>query len=356
MSESSSSEKVIRRLYEITNNYSNGLDAQIQGLLKLGCERFKLDIGIFSHIEGEDYTVLQVQRPDHIELNAGDSFPLLNTYCQITCQSDKPVMIDRMSKSDELAQHPAYRNFGLESYIGVPIYIEGNLYGTLNFSSHKPYKRQFNGSDVDALQLMASWISVELRRHQHETELKKLNRELEKLALFDPLTKLPNRHSLLDVVPKSIRRLAFDKTEGALALIDIDHFKLVNDSFGHLFGDKILVKTADSIADAIREIDLIARFGGEEFVVWLPRTNKNDIMKICDRIMSSVSKIKSGTSTITVSIGVCFFEFSDSKVNDPKSLLDDFILTADNALYEAKAKGRNRVCVANHKFSQRPSA
>ncbi|GLQ75584.1 sensor domain-containing diguanylate cyclase [Vibrio penaeicida] len=343
MNDQSSSEKVIRRLYQITNSFSKGIDVQIQELLQLGCERFQLDIGILSRIRGENYTIVNVYCPSSIELNPGDTFPFLNTYCEVTCFSNKPVAIEHVGEHDEFSVHPAYEAFALESYIGIPVHLGSKLFGTLNFSSPKPYEREFSQVDIDALQLMASWISVELVRNKQEQELKKLNAELEKLALFDPLTELPNRHSMLGVIPRSIGRLAYDRAEGAVALIDIDHFKKVNDNHGHLFGDKILAETASGIADAIRDVDLIARFGGEEFVIWLPRTNHSDISKICDRIMSGVSRTTVDEKPVTVSIGVCHFKFNTSYVEDPKSLLDDFILSADTALYEAKENGRNRV-------------
>jgi len=130
----SDSEKVIRHLYKITNAYDKGFDSQISELLQMGLERFNLDIAILSHIKGGVYTVLHCQVPDDVELKTGSFFDFDTTYCHITCEAKSPVAIDNMGLDDEYASHPAYASFGLESYIGIPIRVDGKLFGTLNFS------------------------------------------------------------------------------------------------------------------------------------------------------------------------------------------------------------------------------
>ncbi|MFC3151370.1 ATP-binding protein [Litoribrevibacter euphylliae] len=171
----SESERLIRRIYQITNAYDKGFDYQIQELLRLGLERFVLDIAILSNIEDGDYTVMHCVTPDGVELKPGDKFDVGITYCNITCTSRQPVAIEHMGKNDKYSTHPAYAAFQLESYIGVPIHVNGRLYGTLNFSSPNPYPRQFRDVDIDALKLMASWIEVELKRQVQEKKLQKAN-------------------------------------------------------------------------------------------------------------------------------------------------------------------------------------
>ncbi|GLQ30347.1 GAF domain-containing hybrid sensor histidine kinase/response regulator [Litoribrevibacter albus] len=171
----SESERLIRRIYQITNEYKKGFDYQIQELLKLGLERFNLDIAILSNIEDGNYTVMHCVTPEGVELNPGDNFDLGITYCQITCTAREPVAIEHMGEDDKYSSHPAYAAFQLESYIGVPIRVNDRLYGTLNFSSPTPYPRQFRDVDIDALKLMASWIEVELLRLEQEKKLKKAN-------------------------------------------------------------------------------------------------------------------------------------------------------------------------------------
>ena len=185
------SETLIRRLYQITNDYQKGFDIQITQLIMLGLERFNLDIGILSRVENDVYTVLHCVTPEGVELNPGDTFDYNATYCQITCSSFSPVAIENMGKDDRYAKHPAYEAFGLESYIGVPIFIDDEVFGTLNFSSATPYERSFAQVDIDALKLMASWIEVELIRRKQEERLKELNAKLEYQAFNDALTGFP---------------------------------------------------------------------------------------------------------------------------------------------------------------------
>lgn len=195
MGTENSSEKVIRRLYQITNSYDLGFDNQITQLLKMGLERFNLDIGILAKIDNNLYVVKQCVVPEGVELVSGSNFDLDTTYCHITCSADEPTALEHIGEHDEYASHPAYEKFGLESYIGIPIKLNGQLYGTLNFSSPTPYKRNFKAVDIDALQLMASWIEVELIRRKQEKKLIALNLILEKKAYEDSLTSIPNRRA-----------------------------------------------------------------------------------------------------------------------------------------------------------------
>jgi len=175
MTPSTNSELLIRRIYQITNAYEQGFDYQIQELLKLGLERFNLDIAILSNIESDKYTVKHCVTPEGVDLNPGDEFDFGVTYCNITCTANEPIAIEHMGKNDKYADHPAYEAFQLESYIGVPIRVRGRLYGTLNFTSPNPYPRNFLDIDLDALKLMASWVEVELFRQEQELRLKRAN-------------------------------------------------------------------------------------------------------------------------------------------------------------------------------------
>lgn len=336
MSDYSLSEQVIRRLYKITNNYHEGFDKQISDILEMGLERFNLDIGILSNIQGEDYFIKNCVTPEHIKMHPNDRFDFGLTYCNMTCKAEAPLAIEHMKKDDKLAKHPAYKAFGLESYIGVPIYLNGSLYGTLNFSSPEPYPRKFQEIDIDALQLMASWIEVELIRREQESQLLQLNKELQHNANYDILTNIYNRRGMHLELIKVLSRLSRTTEEYALALIDLDYFKQLNDSYGHQEGDKALVATAKSISNTLRDYDLLSRYGGDEFLVFLPNIKKEQTMKIFDRIVQSISNITLHSINLSVSIGVCHFTHTNKKTTD------DMIADADKALYQAKLQGRNQ--------------
>ncbi|MFY2508582.1 diguanylate cyclase [Vibrio pectenicida] len=338
------SETVIRRLYQITNDYQKGFDIQITQLIMLGLERFNLDIGILSHVENDIYTVLHCVTPEGVELSSGNTFDYNETYCQITCSSFGPVAIEHMGEDDQYATHPAYEAFGLESYIGVPIFIDDKVFGTLNFSSPTPHSRSFEDIDIDALKLMASWIEVELIRRKQEERLKELNSQLEYQAFHDALTGVANRRCMFKTIHADIERMLLADGKGSIAVLDIDHFKKVNDNYGHQVGDDVLKKTAQALKSRLGEMDFVARFGGEEFVVWLPERDVEERDKIFERLRQSVSEVVLDKDPITISIGVCHFDFGKKKdLKCKRTVLEHLIDRADTALYEAKTQGRNRV-------------
>ncbi|KJY83377.1 diguanylate cyclase [Vibrio galatheae] len=340
----SESETIIRRLYQITNDYQKGFDIQISQLIMMGLERFDLDIGILSRIEDNTYTVLHCVTPEGVELCDGDTFDYDHTYCEITCRSFGPVMIENMGENDQYATHPAYTAFGLESYIGIPIFIDDEIYGTLNFSSAIPYPRKFKDIDIDVLKLMASWVEVELIRRHQEERLHALNARLEYQAYHDALTGVANRRSMFKNVHLDIERMKRARGKGTLALIDIDHFKRVNDRYGHQIGDDVLKRVAEALKQQLSARDFIARFGGEEFVVWLPERSTEDRAALVETLRQCVNKIEVNDKPITVSIGACDFDFDCSNEvceQCDKATLDEIIHVADDNLYVAKDNGRD---------------
>jgi len=173
----SESEKLIRRLYAITTEIEQGFDHQITQLLKLGCERFNLDIGILSKISGDKYTVMNRICPSEVDLQVGAEFELGATFCAKTMEAKGPLGFEHVKES-VMCNHPAYIAFGLEAYIGIPVKVNNVTYGTLNFSSPHPRQRQFSSVDIDALSLMASWIGAEMQRRDNEEKLKEVNNKL----------------------------------------------------------------------------------------------------------------------------------------------------------------------------------
>ncbi|WP_035013102.1 GGDEF domain-containing protein, partial [Enterovibrio norvegicus] len=157
--------------------------------------------------------------------------------------------------------------------------------------------------------------------------------------LLDPLTKVYNRAALDDRLEHEYRCWIRYETPFCLAMIDIDHFKSVNDQYGHLVGDKVLKVVARTIHQCLRDTDFIARFGGEEFVVLLPdadeETRKTLLTKVRETVAKLPFKFKDSRLTVTVSIGASMFRENDNTV--------EVLERADNALYNAKHNGRNKL-------------
>jgi diguanylate cyclase (GGDEF)-like protein len=178
-----------------------------------------------------------------------------------------------------------------------------------------------------------------------EQQLRSANLALEKLALRDPLTGIANRRRFDAVFDAASRRAQRRRHPLALLLVDIDYFKGINDTFGHGYGDECLVKVAHALAQqARRPDDLVARLGGEEFVLLLPDTTEDGAVALADRLREAVFRlgivnhVSPFQRRLTVSVGVAVW-FPTSDVA-PASLT----VAADRALYQAKDEGRNRTC------------
>lgn len=164
----------------------------------------------------------------------------------------------------------------------------------------------------------------------------RLRRELEHLATHDTLTGVLNRRALIDACARELARCRRNQQVMSLLLIDLDHFKAINDGHGHLVGDRVLIAFAERVKSLLRQPDCFGRFGGEEFVVLLPETSLEQARVAAERIRHDVGLAVAGLPAHTISIGVTV-GFPD----DPG--LDSLLARADAALYKAKNGGRNRV-------------
>ncbi|CAA7611878.1 diguanylate cyclase [Magnetospirillum sp. UT-4] len=170
------------------------------------------------------------------------------------------------------------------------------------------------------------------------TERKALEDELRRLATTDPLTGAANRRRFMDVANRECERAERYRTPLSLAMLDIDHFKRVNDTWGHGIGDEVLRAVVRAVAGGLREIDLIGRLGGEEFAVLLPETELDGAMAVAERLRRAVAEtdvpVPGGAYRVTVSLGVADWSGGG---------LDALLGRADRALYRAKDAGRDRV-------------
>jgi diguanylate cyclase (GGDEF)-like protein/PAS domain S-box-containing protein len=167
-----------------------------------------------------------------------------------------------------------------------------------------------------------------------------LEDELRRLATTDSLTGANNRRHFLEQASAELKRSRRYGAPLAVLMLDIDHFKQVNDSFGHDAGDEVLKKLVDSCLQTLRSSDLFGRFGGEEFVALLPETSEQAALQTCERLSQELAgtriRTHRGTIQITASIGLTMLTGSDQD-------LDSLLKRADNALYEAKNAGRNLI-------------
>lgn len=220
--------------------------------------------------------------------------------------------------------------------------VEDKVYG-LEAGADDYLPKPYNEIELNAT------IYACLRTKALQDELKKKNKQLEEilkkvevLAITDSLTGLYNRRHFENILEKEFKKANRYNIPLSCMMIDLDHFKEINDEYGHHKGDVVIKEVSKKIKDSIRDIDVPARWGGEEFIVLLPMTNKENAYKAAERISNIIKEIKFPDikRQLTISVGIA--EIPDPSVKNVEKLIQ----VADLALYEAKRKGRNRIEIA----------
>jgi diguanylate cyclase (GGDEF)-like protein len=213
----------------------------------------------------------------------------------------------------------------------LPLTFEENLLGVLWL-----WGRGLTKADLPIMSIFAKQIGVSLERAR-------LFQEVQSLALTDPLTGLQNRRSLFELGRVEFARAQRMKRSFCCMMLDLDHFKHINDEYGHLIGDQVLQEFAKRCEHSVREVDLVGRYGGEEIMILLPETDRETSMQVAERLRTTIAsrpiQVFGKEVSVTVSIGLAT---QDENTND----LETLIARADQALYIAKHKGRNRVAIS----------
>ncbi|AHM56321.1 response regulator PleD [Peptoclostridium acidaminophilum DSM 3953] len=192
--------------------------------------------------------------------------------------------------------------------------------------------------DGEGKPLFASGIVFDItKKKEQEISLKKKNEKLRKSAETDALTGIRNRRAIMDELESRVLEASINKSPLSIAIFDIDKFKAINDTKGHVVGDKVINEVASIIANTIRGLDSAGRYGGEEFLVILPNTDKTNAAGVAERIRKNVESHDFGEGfKVTISGGVKQFQGEEKT-----ELIDG----ADKNLYEAKNGGRNKIVV-----------
>lgn len=245
----------------------------------------------------------------------------------------KKVCVYENNVMRDFNKHSLITDLGIEAYIGSPLMQNDNFIGLLVFLGseaidHPDYYESLIG-------ILSSRISVEIERYVNDEivlTLQQKNLELNTQNKIDSLTGIFNREFFTAHVAQQLKQ----GTKGALLFLDLDDFKNINDTQGHQVGDQVLEQFPMVIKKLIRKDDVFARYGGDEFILFLPDSDKETVLAITERLHETLeNKHNAETPTVTVSIGVHI-------INDVNKSLEVLIKYADAALYEAKAIGKNK--------------
>lgn len=275
------------------------------------------------------------------------------TFCHYAVVSGEPVVIEDATQLPVFKDVPTVNSLGVRAYAGIPLKTAtGEVLGS--FCAVDFQAKKWTPLQIEVLSELAeaSMREIRLRQALQEAEslnkqllaqvqrVDELNRALTELATTDPLTGLNNRRAFDDGLDRELATVGRRHTPLSLLVLDIDHFKKVNDTFGHNLGDRVLMAVAQVLNDCARVTDLVARVGGEEFALVLPHTNSEGACGVAERIRLAVAQAHwLDDMPITVSIGVATLQGSEDAAG--------FFSRADAALYAAKAAGRNCVTRAD---------
>jgi two-component system, cell cycle response regulator len=272
----------------------------------------------------------------------------LDHYPEITSalESSRPVLVE------DARLHPLFAHMrdvwagegtvvNMRSVATVPFSIDRWRSGVLFLRTDRD-ERSLTNEDVDFADVVIRAAVAAIRRAQALETTRADNRRLEALATTDPLTRVLNRRALLDRLTAEVDRARRFSSSLSLLLLDVDHFKHINDTCGHLAGDSVLRQLGGLLEDAIRKVDIVARYGGEEFVAILPETAIEGGVTFAERLRERIAGQAFDVGAehpvhLTVSVGIATFP-------SPRvASTEDLFARADEALYRAKSGGRNQV-------------
>lgn len=291
-----------------------------------------------------DSASVQLLRDGELEIIGGEGWSNLasvigvrfpvpgNNPNTVVIQTRRPYLLH-----DTYDAFPDFRTIAhathVRSWLGVPLIVRNQVIGLLAIDSRET--NHFTADDAELATVFAGHVAVAI-------ENARLFDEVQQLAITDGLTGLYNRRYFTELAQNEFERARRYKRNLCMMMFDIDHFKIVNDTYGHPFGDKVLQAIANVCTEKLRDVDALSRYGGEEFIALIVEANLSSARKVAERLRREVEKMvthnEKGDVSVTVSIGL-------AEQNEDTPTLETLIARADQAMYVAKHKGRNRVVI-----------
>ena len=259
----------------------------------------------------------------------GTAFPFAESFTRHIYGTNK-VLAFAGGDEIEWAGDPAQERFGWRAFIMTTAFADGVPVGAIGFMSKRQRANPFEEADLDFVRVVGAMIGASLAREEREEEL-------ERIAYIDPVTRVPNRRYMIEQLRMAIARSERGGEHIILYFIDLDGFKSVNDAFGHAVGDQFLAITAARLRAVLREGDILARAGGDEFVaLQLSVSGDTSALRLGERLIEAASErtIFDGASvTVGASVGICIYP---SHAKSAEELLE----RADQAMYASKRAGK----------------
>lgn len=281
---------------------------------------FRADFCMLLQFESEEHEY-EVVSSNRIEFNGMKLSADSGLFGYMRSLRESVIISDTQEYDQERVQF--FEQLLMRSIIAVPLFGGGEMVGIVVVADKRP--NFFSYDNYKLLQMLASHLGLAIANAT-------LHSRVKHLANKDQVTGLYARHYLDKQINKQLR----NDSCGSLIVIDIDLFKKINDTFGHQAGDRILKQVGAVIQSSIREADIAARWGGEEFAIYLPQLTVAQAMKVAERIRTRV--VEETEPAVTISCGIAEWNWQDDKIS-----VESLFYRADMAMYEAKDTGRNRI-------------
>jgi diguanylate cyclase (GGDEF)-like protein len=322
-----------KALWQAATHRSVTGEDRLRLMLRLAVETLHMDCGMLTRIDGERL-IIEHTAGAHVPFEAGLSFQTSDTLCQHTFEQGGSLFITDLGADPRYLHHPLHTEAGIRTYASSPVWVGDQMHGTLVFLSRGNWT-DFDEDDRAFVELLAQWFGM-MEREQDQIHV------LEDMALTDSLTRLPNRRAAEQRFAAELARARRDGLEFSLAICDLDRFKLINDHYGHDVGDEVLVEVAALMQRELREGDWVARWGGEEFIVFLHHSGAKDSFLAMNRLRETLRATPIHTSQgdmqVTTSIGI-------GTLRSANETIGDILAEADGCLYDAKKAGRDCVII-----------
>ncbi|QGX99467.1 sensor domain-containing diguanylate cyclase [Roseovarius faecimaris] len=324
---------VMSRLYDVSSSQDMSGQEKIHAIMRIGCEYFRLPTAMVTQVQGGQCTVLHAQSTI-VDLSAGMQFALSDMFCGLALSEDGPLTIADAHRGGFPALG-CIAGLNQRCYIGIPLTVDKERFGTLSFSS--PIARSaFSAEEVDLIKLFAAWVAQEIA-------ITRACEELSRAASTDWLTRAASRRQFQPDLEAALVEYCTSGRQASLLMIDIDHFKQINDRFGHAAGDMALRELAERLRRLLPFGGRLYRIGGEEFACLLPDHAVGEARELALQMREAVARMRlhqpGGDLRFTVSLGI-------AALHRGLTVPDAWLSEADAALYAAKTAGRNRVACA----------
>jgi diguanylate cyclase (GGDEF)-like protein len=311
------------------------LEDRFDKITRTLCRLFYMPIAYVSLIDSETQWIKSIQGLDLIDT------PRSTSICAHTLLVDECIISEDLTQDDRFKDSPFVTSgLKLRFYAGFALKSRGQNIGTLCMIDDKP--RKFSNEDIATMRDIASWAQTEINLTKLSEVQIQLISDLDQAqrdAKIDGLTNLWNQAAIKDILIRAHHRHLLTEKPYTLMMIDIDNFKVINDSYGHPFGDQIIQSVADALRDSLRPDDAIGRYGGDEFLVILENCPHRRAEELAQRLLSHIHDLTfiSKGEKINCSISIGLASTDHIKLDSPEALLEH----ADQSLYLAKENGRD---------------